>query len=226
MTTPSTPYCTSAQVAAFARSNLKGGMDFSASSIPTKDQVDNAIDLVSGQIDMNFRMAGYKIPFVAISGETWPTDQTIYLSFVAAVGATALAVGHAANPAPALGPTFLRGTGNVYQDLFTQELMRIYQPGPRFETGQTHLRFRAQYYPETPAQFILRTPKAPTTDFMENRHDPMATLDNRTAASAVVQMWNQIASQTTLDWNYIRGLFDINKGFSGTSRLHVEWVGS
>lgn len=210
---PTPPYTTSAMVEYLLRTTLSGAA-IGASSVPDKPMVDQIINWVCAQIDLQFQSAGYVLPLDVVSGETWPTHQTTYLQLVATLGATAMAGGHALRPAPALGPGRQGGTGNSMQDLYNTELKKIYDP----QTGRTTLNYRANYYTGTPAQVALTLPKGPTTDFMEGKFDLEREWDNHSVADRImlVQSYMQSTYQS-LQWDYMYGLFSINKGLGTVS---------
>lgn len=158
---------------------------------------------------MQFASAGYKVPFIEISGETWPAHQTIYLRFLAAMGSHALIIGHAQNPTRALKPGEL---ASPFQELYNNEMARIFTPGRFPGEGQSFIRLRAQAYAGTPAEWSLAIPKGPTTDFMENRHDPLSKLSVWDTAICMTNIQRTFESMD-LDWNYVYGAFDIDKGF-------------
>lgn len=205
MSAPTSPYTTSSAVAYLLTTPLKTGADFTPLTTPNKTAVDEIINWVSGQMDMQFGMAGYVLPFSIISGETWPSHQTQWLGMVATLGAAAMAGGHSLRPAPAVAPSRLGGTGNVFQDLYNAELQKIFD----MNTGHTAIRFRAQYYASTPAENALVTPKGPTTDFMEGRFDPMRYLPLFEMADRVLAI-ERTFTDRQISWDYLYSLF--NKG--------------
>lgn len=211
MSVPSSPYTTSAAVAYLSQVPLNMGTDFSASTTPTKVMVDQTITWISSQIEMQFAMAGYVIPFAVVSGETWPTFQTTYLQLVSTMGTAAMASGWAQKPAPALSPGQKGGTGNIWQDLYNLELVKIFNAA----TSKTQLRFRADYRDATPAQEILTTPRGPTTDFLEGKFDPMRQYPLWEMSDKVVAI-EQSMMGLEISWDYLYSLFNIDKGF-GTS---------
>lgn len=215
MAAPSPPFTTSEMVAYLLTVKLNKATNFSASTTPTLAAVNQFITWVSAQIEQRFGMAGYKVPLAEISGETWPTSQTTYLQLTATLGAAAMAGGHSQLPAPAMAPAQRGGSGNVLQDMFIAELNNIFTPGRRPGQGTTTMRFRAQYWPDTPAENVTNTPKGPTTDFLEGKFDPMRYLGNWEVANRVLQIQ---ASMEDLNpnWDYLYSLFDLDKGF-GTS---------
>ena len=217
MAVPSPPFATSAMVAAFLTVKLNSASDFSANTIPTDTAVDQMLTWVSSQVEMQFSMAGYKVPLATISGETWPTSQTYYLQLTTTMGAAAMAGGHTQKPAPALAPgTGQRGgSGNVLQDLFQKELDKIYRPGRLQDQGVTTLRFRAQYYAGSPAERVVVQPKGPTTDFMEGKFDPMRHLSLWDISDRILQI-QATMEDLDVNWDYLYSLFDLDKGL-GTS---------
>lgn len=217
MAAPSPPFATSAMVATLLSVKLNKATDFSSSTIPTDTQVDQFLTWVSGQVEMQFSMAGYKVPLATISGETWPTSQTYYLQLVTTLGAAAMAGGHSQKPAPALAPGSGQrgGSGNILQDLFQGELDKIYRPGRLQNQGVTAIRFRAQYYAGSPAERVVVQPKGPTTDFMEGKFDPMRHLSLWDISDRMLQI-QQTMEDLDVNWDYLYNLFSLQKGL-GTS---------
>lgn len=198
MAAPTAPYATSAQVALFLVNLLKGGTDFMASTTPTKVAVDSIIGWVSSQIDMQLAAAGYKVPLAVMSGETWPTSQTHYLTLINCLGTAAFVGGHALKPAPAVAPGKEGGTGNLFQDLFNAQLKIIYNR----ETGYTAFRFRADYYPGTAAEEVLVLPSGPTLDFMAGKFDP-TSYQNLWDCTNMVRKVQLEVKDLDIPWDYL-----------------------
>ena len=190
------------------RNLLQGGADFNTGTTPTKVSVDSILVWVSSQIDMQFGAAGYKVPLVEVTGETWPTHQTNFLALVACLGAAAYVGGHSLKPAPAIAPGKSGGTGNLFQDLFNTELQKIFDR----DNDRTHLRFRADYYAGTPAEKALCEPNAPTTDFMEGYFDPTSYLSvwDVTEEMRAVQ---DAMKDLDIEWDYLYQFQTFNRGF-------------
>lgn len=211
MTAPSPPYTTATAVAYLLRVLLSPATEFATDTTPTLAAVNQMITWISNQVDMQFGQAGYVIPLATLSGETWPTAQTTYLQYITTIGTAAMAGGWAQKPAPALAPGQKSGTGNIWQDLFDKELWDIYD----YRNGTTRLRFRAQYYTGTPAQEILTDPRGPTTDFLEEKFDPMRHYSLWEMSNKMIAIEKSMQA-LDISWDYMFSLFDIDKGF-GTS---------
>lgn len=215
MTAPSPPFATSAAVAYLLQTFLQMGTDFDeVETTPRKSTVEQHITWVSAQVEMQFQMAGYVVPLATVSGETWPSSQTTYLQLVTSFGAAALSGGHSLRPAPALGPGQPGSSGNIFQDMFQQELRKIFTPPVGIGgVGKTFLKFRAQYYAGTPAEEAISLPKGPTTDFWEGHYDPMRQLSNWDIADKVLAI-QQSMTDLEISWDYLYSLFDLQKGFA------------
>lgn len=114
---------------------------------------------------MKFNSAGYVLPFSSLPGENWPDHQTHYLEMVTCLGVCSL-ISPALKPAPGLGPGRTGSSGNVFKDLYDENLKQIY------DGLKTHLRFRAAYYRDTAAERALLEPRGPTSDFLAGQTDP------------------------------------------------------
>ena len=121
-----------------------------------------------------------------------------------------MAGGTALQPAPQLGPSWRTGTAdNSMQGLYNAELKKIYDP----MTRTTMLNWRADYYAGTPAQIACTEPKGPTTDFMEGKFDPAREYNLFAVADRVLLIQSYMeSSYKGLVWDYMYGLFDIDKG--------------
>lgn len=159
---PTSPYATSAQVS-YLLNSLFIGSTPGITTIPTKTMVENHVTWTDTVIDAAFRSIGYKIPFVVVSGETWPTSQTNFLSYFSALGAAAMAGGWILRPAPAIGSGIGTGSGNIFADMFERVKRDI------IDTG---IGFRADYYLGTRAEKWLSEPYGPRVDFLEDYRDP------------------------------------------------------
>lgn len=162
MTAPSSPYCTPAVAQILSRSLYKGQNPTATSPVPSSD-LEQLITWTDSQINNDFRSIGYKIPFVEISGETWPADQTTLLQFWSAAGAMAMATGYVLRPAPRMSPGRSGGERNVYAVLVEEARRLIREHG---------FHFRAQVYNGTKAQELLTEPQGPITDFGKDYWDP------------------------------------------------------
>lgn len=218
MAAPSPPFATSAAVAAMMPTTVHGASDFDdvGGTVPTKSAVTTVINLISSQVEMQFQMAGYVVPLAVVSGESWPSSQTTYLQLVTTLGAAAMAGGHGMKPLPALGPGRTGGTGNIFQDLYEKELRKIYDQ----RTNRTYLHFRADYYAGSAAEKAILTPKGPTTDFLEGKHDPMRYLSNWEITDKILDIQRSM-SELEISWDYLYSVFSINKGF-GTSEYEIS----
>lgn len=206
MTIPSKPYTTSINVGLFMPNLLKGGSDFTSSTIPTKTAVDQFISWVSDQIDLQFQQAGYVVPFVELSGESWPSHQTQYLQLLATLGASAMTGGWSLKPAPAVARGRDGSSGNIFQELYEKELAKIWNP----ELNMTSIRFRTRAYSGTPAEKSITEPRAPSLDYIEGEMNPedFLTLEPYTDLRYSIE-------QTVLDnsiywpdyWTNFQGLF-------------------
>jgi hypothetical protein len=212
MTAPTAPFTTTAAVIYLLASRYPGRSDFDANSTPLKTFVTQHITWIDSQIQMQFSMAGYMVPLDEISGETWPAHQTTYLQLISTLGAAAMAGGHALRPSPALSASQGRGAGNIFQDLYQAELDKIYTVAPR-GPGKTFLKFRANYYAGSIAEEAVTEPKGPTTDFLEAKYDPYRQLSNWDVANKVLDIQRSMAD-LELSWDYLYGLFDLDKGFA------------
>ncbi len=208
MAVPTAPYCETSDVAALLPTLLRGETDFTSGTAPNKATVSSQCTLISNQLEMQFQAAGYYVPFQIITGESWTTAQTNYLKLTTMFGVAAMAGAWILKPAPALDPGRRGGTGNIWQDMFNTELQKIYNPA----INKTTLRFRALFYPDTPAEQVLEDPRGPTTDFLEGKYDPYRYLDMHRMAD---KMWAIQQAMVDLDvnWDYLYNLFDLDKGF-------------
>ncbi len=162
---PTPPYATSDAVALFQRNLIDGASDFSSSTVLKDTTIDRFIGWVSNAVDMKFNEAGYVLPFQPLTGETWPTFQTGYLEMVTCLGVCSL-ISPALKPAPALGPGARGSAGNIFKDLYEEQLKQVY------DGLKTHLRFRASYYRDTAAERVLLEPRGPTSDFLAGQINP------------------------------------------------------
>lgn len=205
------PFTTSAAVAMLMSVTLKTATDFTTTTFPTLAMVNQFISWVSSQMELQFSMAGYVVPFTEVSGETWPTSQTTYLQLVATLGTVAMAGGFAQKPLPAIAPGRAGGSGNVFQDLYNAELLKIYDP----QTKQTYLNFRSGYRIGSPAQVALTDPRGPTTDFLEGYYDSFRYYDNWHIANKIMAI-QMTFEDMDINWDYMYGLAGFNRGL-GTS---------
>lgn len=216
MAVATAPYTTSAAVAIMMNVPLKGGTDFAndGTTVPTKTAVETMIGWISSQIDLQFSMAGYILPFAALTDESWPTTQTTYLQLIATLGTAAMAGGYSQKPLPAVSPGRTGGTGNVLQDLYLAELKKIFDP----QFNRTSLNFRSTYRIGTPAQIALTDPRGPTTDFLEGHYDPYRQLDNWDIAQNILDIERGMRDMS-ISWDYLYRV--LNRGFGSSS--YEEW---
>ncbi len=168
MAIPTLPYCTSEQVALLVPNLLNTKTDFDDVTFPKKTSVDYYINLVGNQVNMQFQQAGYIYPFVELTGETWPDHQTLYLQTITSLGAAAWAAGYSLKPAPAIGAGNKLSTGNIFQDMFNQEMTKIWNR----LSNTSNVRFRCMAYSGTPAEVSIMQPIGPTMDYMEGKTNP------------------------------------------------------
>ena len=206
MSIPTKPYSTSAQVGLLIGNLLgKNNTDFNDNNTtPKKSAVDQYLIWISNQVDIQFQQAGYKIPFQIISGESWPEHQTYYLELLTAMGAAALAGGHVLKPAPAINSGRGFSTGNLYQDLFNIELRKIWNAVDK----TSWIRFRAQTYSGTPAEYSITEPIGPNLDYMEGKLNPEQHLsfDGYTNLRHDIQTY--VEDSGVMDWDDFHGLFN------------------
>lgn len=166
------PYANSMQVGVLVPNLLKGGDDFDyVETFPKKGQVETVLHWISNQIDNQFAQAGYIMPFQVIDEESWPDHQTFYLEMITALGTAAYVGQWILNPAPALNTGRNVNTGNVYQNMFNEELKKIYNPANPFGT-RSIIRFRAKTYSGTEAEYSVREPVGPSLDYMVGKMNP------------------------------------------------------
>lgn len=162
MTTPTSPYCTSADVAALVPQLIHAGIDFSTATQPVKVVVDRFITWIAGQINQAFSSVGYYVPFQEISGETWQDSQTAMLELMNSFGAAGLITGPVVKPAPAMGRDSGR-SDNFYTAAYKEFLDSIKLNGAGF---------RANYRAATKAEDFCRTARGPITDHLLGYFDP------------------------------------------------------
>lgn len=194
MAVPIKPYSTPAQVAYLIRNRFYGGAP-SSSTVPSDTVIEQLITWTDGVIEMEFHAAGYKLPWLEISGETWPTPQTQLLGFMSAVGSAAMAGGHILKPAPMMGPGQRGSQGNVYTNSIDKMLIKI---------GQSGYRFRAQYYEGTKAEKWLANVYGPRMDFWEDYWDPTRYWLLEQYTSELQEVFEEMAEIDT-DWDYLYG---------------------
>ena len=202
------PYATSAQVAMLIPNLMNGNTDFDDSKTnPKKSQVDQYLNWISTQIDMQFSQAGYVLPLTTLDGETWPTYQTEYLALVCSMGAAALTGGHVLKPAPALSPSKGSSSGNIYQDMYNEELKKIFDSFSKISS----IRFRAKYYASTPAEKSIIEPYGPNIDFLSGDMNP--------------EDFSMLEQYTNLKYNITRQLNLITNDFKNVNEFNYIFNG-
>ena len=166
MAAPIPPYCDSDDVISLNITATGIGKQFTHSTTPDAARVTSMIDFVSGEIDMAFANAGYIVPFTELSGETWPAYQTTWLTIVCALGTASRIFG------PVIAPFGDRPGQSTVRNLFGEEYRR--ELGKVWDDARqrSNVRWRAQYYPFTEAESMMKTPKGPTNDVLLGVQDP------------------------------------------------------
>lgn len=161
---PSSPFCTSSEVALLVYNLLGGNNDFNEiDTHPKKSTVDNVIRMIDSRIMLQFQQAGYVIPFQAATNEIWPAFQTQYLKLLSSVGTAAYIGGYVLKPAPAIQTGRGGSVDNVYQSQFDEHMRLIW------DGRSTQTRFRANYYLGTPAEKAITEPGGPMLDITEGK---------------------------------------------------------
>jgi len=202
---PTPPYATSTHVAILLKNLIQGISDFTEDTSIKKSYVETIISWVSAQIDMQLQSAGYVVPLAEISGETWPTSQTAYLTLVACTGAASYITGAVMKPAPAVGPGREGSAGNVYQAAFESALNKMYL------NGKTSVAIRAQYYAGTPAENTLRLPSGPGLDYMEGMYDPTRYQGVWAITDEIRNIQRQVLAADH-PWDYLYTMFNVGMG--------------
>jgi len=200
MTAPTSPFSTTKQIAylllmLFPNSRYADPQFNNTDTSPSLAVVEQIRTFKSAELMMAFASVGYKIPFVELSGETWPTHQTNFLALVEAMGAAGV-VADAREPAPAMSGEAGPDT-NKYTTSFNSWLKTIEKSGAGL---------RADYYSGTKAEKWMLTPRAPTTEYTANYPanyaDPAKfglLLDN---LRHLQDQYDDI-SDRHLDWDYV-----------------------
>lgn len=197
MAAPTTPYVTGALASTMAKSMFRGQAP-SAATVISDTEMDQLVLWTDAIINGDFADLGYKIPFVALSGETWPTWQTTYLQIYSTVGAMSVATGYMLLPAPARRPTDVGGVQNAWATVFTRMSERVQKRG---------LRFRGQYYRGTQAEQFIADPQAPRTDFQVEAYDPSRYELLELYTDRMVAFFSDIRAMN-IDTDYVRWLLE------------------
>jgi hypothetical protein len=202
MAVPLAPFCTTTEVAQFNAASLNQKTDYQDGvTVPGKTAVTQFILLISNQILMRFRSAGYKVPFVAMSGEEWPDDQTEFLKLITIMGVTGFIAG------PAVGNPGVRASKqNEYTTAFNAQLDEIYT-----KRDNICMPWRAQYYSRTPAEKAVGEATLPSTDFLNQMFDPTRYSGLYPMADKLHSI-QTIMSSLNLDWDYNNQLNSLNRG--------------
>lgn len=192
MSVPTKPYSTPVQVGYLIQNRFYAGAP-SPSTIPTGTVVEQLISWVDGMIEMAFHGTGYKIPWIEVSGETWPTAQTALLTYMSAIGAAAMAGGHILKPAPMMGPGREGSTGNVYSIAVEKMLAQVREDG---------FRFRAQYYEGSKAEKWIAPVYGPRSDFLEDYWDPTRYWLSRRYTQEIADVFSEMVAMD-LNWDYL-----------------------
>ena len=201
MAPPVAPFCTSADVARLHTQLLHGGEEFTSKTRPTKADVDAFIGLVSNQMLMRFRLAGYVVPFQELGTETWPTDQTEFLRLMCMLGTSGMIAG------PSVANPGVRGReNNIFKQEYLENLDYIYNR----QTRQA-MPWRATYYSLTPAEKAVGEAAIPLTDWLSEKFDPARHYGFYDLAQKV-QSIKRIFKDLDLDYDYAYSLNDLDKG--------------
>lgn len=198
---PSAPYCKADDVAFLLKSLLSPNTKFNTGTEPDEDTADQAIVLISGRVEQQFRSAGYIIPFVSLPSEEWPASQTTYLKMVTMLGSAAYLGGHILAPLPTRQGRSSGGE-NSLQALFMQELERIYNYDRVNGVEKSLSRFRALAYNNTPAQKSIADPLGPMSEAAYlNRQDPTRSYTMKVLADLFFDL-KKIFEVYKSDWRY------------------------
>lgn len=192
MAAPSKPYCTY-ELASLLSQNMFKGRTPNANSAVDPMTITQLLTWTESMLEGDFHSIGYKIPFLELSGETWPTFQTTMLQYASAMGAMAMATGYILAPAPQLVAGRAQGERNAYAVLIESFRLEVRKHG---------FRFRAQYYNHTPAEKQIATAYGPQTDFMKDRWDPTRYELFRAYTDRMVDVFDDIADYD-IAWDYV-----------------------
>lgn len=203
---PAAPYTTSEMVALFQRNLIYGQQDFTPFTVIPAATVDKFIVWVSGAINQKFSEAGYVLPFSPLSGETWPDHQTAWLEMVTCVGVSSF-MSPSLLPAPGVGPGSSASSGNVFKTMYDEHLKQIY------DGTRTHLRFRAAYYNDSPAERVLLQPRGPTSNFLAGQVDPTSVMLMTDYTDLIDRVRNTVApSSEAVKWDYLYSWLSLGYG--------------
>jgi hypothetical protein len=194
MAAPSSPYATATQVAYLLQHRFRGATP-GAGSTPPDTTIEQFIAWTDAVIEANFQTVGYKIPFVEMAGETWPTMQTNLLAFMSCLGTAAMVGGFIFMPA-LLGRGSPGAQGNVYADNFTKMLVQVQKNG---------YHFRADYYNATQAEQWIADAYGPRGDFQEDYWDPTRFWLLQQYTTEVQKVFDEI-TEMDIDWDYLYNL--------------------
>ncbi len=156
MTAPTSPYCTSADVAALLPNLINWQEDFSTATTPTKIAVTGLISRWAAKVDMAFAAQGYYVPFEEYESEDWPAWQTGMLLLMNSLAVAGAISGPVVKPAPAIGSK--KGyDDNPYTAEFRDLLNNVKENG---------LGFRARVRVGSPAEQWVESPSGPITDYL------------------------------------------------------------
>ena len=171
-TPPTSPYCTSADVYTLLfMSQDPTASDFAAAGTPPKAKITSLIGQVCSRIDMEYAAVGYYVPFQAYTSETWPTHQTSFMTYFAAVG-TAAFLGSKAMLPRAADFSKRQDQRSWYNKEWDELLDGIRQIRKKYSFNGAPMAIRALCRPGTPADRALQTPMPILTDFLEGYRDP------------------------------------------------------
>ena len=199
------PYAESTDVARFLRTTLKGGNDFTASTIPTKEDVDFILILVSASIDSVLAEIGYKLPLTELENEVFPEYEVNFLKMLTVIG-SADKVLRAMKPAPASAAGKTGKAENAFSGIYKKELERLRNSVP----------LRAQYYIGTSAEFRLAEPGGPVSSYINNVLNKSSKyltdngIDSQKLLSDLYDMWeDDLESDPVehyLDWKLLTSI--------------------
>ena len=196
MAAPTAPYATKEDVALFTKNILRGATNYSSSSVLTDTTIDQYLVWVSAAIDIKLAEAGYVVPLQAVTNETWPTHQTLYLTLLATLGATSL-IQPALTPAPTMEPG---QTLKPLKGYYETELEKI-----------ATSRFRADYYLGTKAETMLVEPATPISNWLEGDIDKTEYM-NLTQFTELMDDVNYSIQSQLFKWDYMYEFLNLGYG--------------